>query len=188
MTNEEAKSCIQTIEMLRKWKLKNNQLGVMNVIDADNCEKIIKVLHDIPKYKDAYGKGWDDGAKATYEHLKMCEEEQSGDLISRDAVLDIMEKEGHKWGNDYRDWVDAIEEIKNLPSVNPQESKWISVSEKLPDIHNRSENYLVTLKRGGVHTALFTECDGKHWWTYDDVVAWMPLPPCYKPQESEDNE
>ena len=45
------------------------------------------------------------------------------DLISRQAVLDIMEKEGHKWGNDYRDWVDAIEEIKNLPPVNPQEIK-----------------------------------------------------------------
>ena len=69
MTDIELKSCIGTIEMLRRLH------GVMNVIDADNCEKIIKVLSDIPKYKDAYNKGWDDGAKATYEHLKMCEEE-----------------------------------------------------------------------------------------------------------------
>ena len=74
MTEKEAKSCIGTIEMLRR--LAYNIHGVMDVIDADNCEKIIKVLSDIPKYKDAYGKGWDDGAKATYEHLKMCEEEQ----------------------------------------------------------------------------------------------------------------
>lgn len=37
------------------------------------------------------------------------------DLISRQAVIDILEKEGHKWGNDYRDWIDAIEEIKKLP-------------------------------------------------------------------------
>ena len=36
----------------------------------------IKALETIPKYKDAYNKGYDDGAKATYEHLKMCEEEQ----------------------------------------------------------------------------------------------------------------
>ena len=50
-------------------------------------------------------------------------EDAEGDCISRQAVLDIMEKEGHKWGNDYRDWVDAIEEIKNLPPVNPQEIK-----------------------------------------------------------------
>ena len=53
------------------------------------------------------------------------------DLISRQAVLDILEKEGRKWGNDYRDWVDAIEEIKNLPSVNPQEPNmtWITGSD-----------------------------------------------------------
>lgn len=70
MTNKEAESCIGTIEMLRRLH------GVMNVIDAGNCEKIIKVLSDIPKYKDAYNKGWEDGAKASYEHLKMCEEEQ----------------------------------------------------------------------------------------------------------------
>lgn len=36
----------------------------------------IKALEILPKYKDAYGKGWEDGAKATYEHIKMCEEEQ----------------------------------------------------------------------------------------------------------------
>lgn len=64
---------------------------------------------------------------------------------------------------------------------------WIFVSEKLPDIHNYSDNYLVTLERGGVHIAMFTECNGKHWWTYDDVVAWMPLPKPYVPQESEVN-
>lgn len=45
----------------------------------------IKALEDIPKYKDAYNKGWDDGAKASYEHLKMCEEEN--DVICRKAVL-----------------------------------------------------------------------------------------------------
>lgn len=42
--------------------------------------------------------------------------QQIGDYcISRQVVLDILEKEGHKWGNDYRDWVDAIAEIKKLP-------------------------------------------------------------------------
>ena len=61
-----------------------------------------------------------------------------------------------------------------------QEPRWIPVEEKLPEIHNYSDNYLVTLKRGGVHIAMFTECDGKHWWTFDDVVAWMPLPQPYR--------
>ena len=90
MTDIELKSCIGTIEMLRR--LAYNIHGVMDVIDADNCEKIIKVLSDIPKYKDAYNKGWDDGAKASYEHLKMCEEEQGGNLISRDVVLDTIHR------------------------------------------------------------------------------------------------
>lgn len=63
-------------------------ISIMNVIvhmlepqyDTDRIEDAvdmaIKALESIPKYKDAYGKGWDDGAKASYEHLKMCEEEQ----------------------------------------------------------------------------------------------------------------
>lgn len=54
--------------------------------------------------------------------------------------------------------------------------KWIPVSEKLPKIHNYSENYLVTLECDRVDIAMFTECDGKHWWSDDNVIAWMPLP------------
>lgn len=42
MTNKEIKSCVGTIEMLRR--LAYNIHGVMDVIDADNCEKIIKAL------------------------------------------------------------------------------------------------------------------------------------------------
>ena len=58
--------------------------------------------------------------------------------------------------------------------------RWISTSERLPDIHNYSAEYLVTLKRGGVFIGMFTETDGRSWWTYDDVIAWMPLPEPYK--------
>jgi hypothetical protein len=54
MTREEAKSCIGTIEMLQR--LAYNIHGVMDVIDADNCKKIIKVLEQEPcedaKYKE----------------------------------------------------------------------------------------------------------------------------------------
>lgn len=46
MTREEAKSCISTIEMLQR--LAYNIHGVMDVIDADNCEKIIKALEQEP--------------------------------------------------------------------------------------------------------------------------------------------
>lgn len=57
MTKEEAKSCIGTIELLRR--LAYNIHGVMDVIDADNCKKIIKALDQEPEqghwdYTDAY--------------------------------------------------------------------------------------------------------------------------------------
>lgn len=113
MTNDEA------IEELKK----------VDTLDmpARLCEAhymSIKALETIPKYKDAYNKGWDDGAKASYEHLKMCEEEQeiSGDLISRDAVIDITWEEPS-----YTDALNVLTEVRDkvkaLPSVNPQEPK-----------------------------------------------------------------
>ena len=143
MTNDEA---IKILEAYRD-KFTNS---VSNQLDGDieAFEMAIKALETIPKYKDAYGKGWDDGAKATYEHLKMCEEEQGGDLISRDAVLDTI----HRF---FTEEVDKIptkktedgeviiickaqplfamnktlsRRIKELPSVNPQEPNmtWIT--------------------------------------------------------------
>ena len=42
MTSEEAKSCIHTIELLRR--LAFNVHGVMDVVDAQNCDKIIEML------------------------------------------------------------------------------------------------------------------------------------------------
>ena len=104
------------------------------------------------------------------------------DCISRAEVIDIVENTATEWlkGDINFMYPSLIKKIKGVPSVTPQEQRWIPVNEKLPDIHNYSDNYLVTLKRGGVYIATFTECDGKHWWTYDDVIAWMPLPPSYK--------
>lgn len=46
MTREEAKSCIRTIELLRR--LAFNVHGVMDVIDAGNCDKIIAMLSQEP--------------------------------------------------------------------------------------------------------------------------------------------
>ena len=42
MTDKERKSCIRTIELLRG--LAFNVHGVMDIIDAQNCDEIIKML------------------------------------------------------------------------------------------------------------------------------------------------
>ena len=58
-------------------------------------------------------------AKAIYEYLKMREEEQSGDLISRQAVLemayDMSEIDGEHF--DSPCFVVDVDDIKKLPSV-----------------------------------------------------------------------
>ena len=67
MTNEEAIRFGECILMVADDKSDSTTIEFTKLA--------IKALETIPKYKDAYNKGWDDGAKATYEHLKMCEEE-----------------------------------------------------------------------------------------------------------------
>lgn len=62
--------------------------------------------------------------------------------------------------------------LQTLPSVTPQETRWVSVTEKLPE---EDGGYLVTVKRGYVTTALWVG-NTKHW---NEVTAWMPLPKPY---------
>ena len=92
MTSKEAKSCIKTIEMLRR--LAYNIHGVMDVIDAENCEKIIKAL----------------------------EQEPCDDAISRQAVFEKQYRIDDSATLSTRDVVN-VEDIEDLPSVNPQEPK-----------------------------------------------------------------
>lgn len=85
-------------------------------------------------------------------------------------------------------YVDLPNEMNGEHYVLEQEPKteWIPVSERLPNIKNQTERYLVTLKNGTtVCDAMFTECEGEHWWNYndDDVMAWMSLPKPYKESE-----
>lgn len=48
MTQKEAASCINTIELLRR--LAYNVHGLMDVIDDENCKKIISLLKELSKY------------------------------------------------------------------------------------------------------------------------------------------
>ena len=65
------------------------------------------------------------------------------------------------------------------------ENKWIPISERLPEIHNYMQEYIVTIKGNLIRTAFFTETNGKSWWSIDDVIAWMPLPEPYKQEVEE---
>ena len=92
------------------------------------------------------------------------------------------EKECRQCAEDYKQFAEWLKELKQLR----EQTRWISVSERLPKIQNYSDYYLVTLKSGVVNIAMFIECDGKHWWTsYSDVIAWMPLPEPYKAESEE---
>ena len=108
MTKKEAKSCIGTIEMLQR--LAYNIHGVMDVIDADNCKKIIKALEQEP-----------------------CEE-----CVSRQAVIDTIYAEcsGTKLDIDFAKVLLLQRAIKALPSAIPQEPKIVPayVTEVLDEI------------------------------------------------------
>lgn len=118
-----------------------------------------------------YGKHWDGHTEKDVIRLLSLEQEPC--VVKTKDLSDDEIKE-------------FVEEMKKVRvQVIPREPRWIPVSEALPKIQNYSDNYLVTLKRGGVHVAMFTECNGKHWWTYADVEAWMPLPEPYKAEGAE---
>lgn len=187
MTREETKSCIGTIEMLQR--LAYNIHGVMDVIDVYNCKKIIKALEQEPTTKNDLGV----------------------DCINRDSAIKAL---GYDINFDFKPGVSKhmddiakllntiyetqVNNIKALPSVTPQEPRWIPVSERLPT----KEEYIA-------NNGLFIVSDGNRTYAeyfdvYDSmkyfgeptmngfrvdrcVTAWMPLPEPYK-AESEDKE
>lgn len=145
MTREEAKSCICTIKMLQK--LAYNIHGVMDVVDADNCKKIIKALEQEPCedcisrhtvlntlfYKSdnncevVLNKELQDRIKAlpsvkpaADNNVLTCE-----DAISRQAAIDCLDADFTIDGKENMETVvdyinGAFKQIKELPSVTPQ--------------------------------------------------------------------
>ena len=62
--------------------------------------------------------------------------------------------------------------LNELPSVTPQEPRWIPVTERLP---KENGGYLVAVKQGYVTTALWVGSAEK----WKEITAWMPLPEPY---------
>lgn len=174
MTREEIESCIWTIKMLQK--LAYNIHGVMDVVDADNCKKIIKALEQEP-CEDCISR-----AEAQTEIMA------SNKLLSEgDEVLIKVS--------------DAVDVLRNLPSVAPvtvwhriktrpltDEEKEAYGEEygveytfmydcKMPD---GGQEVLVKTQWGIEKTTYHTDY-GCYFEDYeDDVIAWMPLPEPYK--------
>ena len=117
---------------------------------------------------------------------------------------------------DYEEWYfhrifvqamndEDVETICQLPSVTQKSGKWIPVSERLPEEYGE---YLVTWKTNDSSTPFISVCEYETSYEYDvekhrfkgewlvddyilvhsdyEVVAWMPLPKPYEPQESEE--
>ena len=97
------------------------------------------------------------------------------DTISRQAAIDIVNKNRDSVFRDSVHYEDAVYGISNLPAAQPK-PQWIPCSERLPEKPGR---YLATVEdlgsRAKVETALF---DGDDFW--ENVRAWMPLPEPYK--------
>ena len=115
--------------------------------------------------------------------------EESEDCVSRQAVLDLPKNTERGFGGKIVEQRINIEYIKALPSVTPAEnpSKWIPVSERLPEIH---QDILLSLRSLDVEVGFMAEtepyfyCHGAYI-EPQNVLAWMPLPEPYK-AESED--
>jgi hypothetical protein len=135
MTREEAKSCIGTIEMLQR--LAYNIHGVMDVIDADNCKKIIKALEQEP-CEDAISRkavinqifySTDNNGdvvlgSALRERIEKLPSvtptnKECVDCVSRKAVLDMAKSYNTDGYDSYTPLVVDVEDIEELPSITP---------------------------------------------------------------------
>lgn len=159
----------------------------------------MKLMIDISKekYDEIMSMDWKNCRRIFDEELraihdgKVLEQEPCEDCVSRQAVLDVVEREQFKG--------DAISEIEKLPPVTQQPNKWIPVNQP----PKASGRYLVTtrfLKHSQIEIADYAtdlhkvdEYDfPKHeagWYNYDseyghyaidNVIAWMSLPKPYK--------
>ena len=120
------------------------------------------------------------------------------DLIDRQALLDVMNKEGI-WGYFVQNWMaqeldDIITGLPNLANDSQGLVKsWIPVTERLPD---KDGEYLVTKKlRYFGNTEIDIACwfknlmeDGNNgFYKSEQVIAWLPLPKAYKAGDTDGN-
>ena len=135
-------------------------------------------------------------------------EEPCEDAISRRAVLEYIEGSEAELGHDSENEF-VRQDIKELPPVNPQEPRWIPVSDRLPEDRDWYLGIFKEPDTGWINPLPFI-CDyvgrktkattKEHWilrgftdgdehidYYYNlECVAWMPLPEPYKAESERD--
>ena len=123
-----------------------------------------------------------------------CEEQEPcEDAISRQAVIDAFHSKFADGFDIDRWWnsTSVLYAINEVPSVNPQKTGWIPVSERLPE---DNELVLFSTKTDRVFEGrFFSDNTDRQWYSFRDetfawnnvVIAWMPLPEPYKAESEE---
>ena len=191
MTSEEA---INTLNSLKDYYNDKNEDSYVGFDDNDNeaLDLAIKALEQQPNRCDSCVHSEEQDGSNCYECVKgMADNFETrstdADCISREAIEKLK-----KYCLSYdtnttipkSDLFVKVNEIVDLPSVTPQQTRWIPVSERLPE---HKGDYLVTFKLLFTYPVEVCYFDGQAWdkGQYDAVLAWMPLPKPYK--ESEKN-
>lgn len=115
----------------------------------------------------------------TFLHESPC-----GEYVSKDAVMKCFKK----WQPYMATRILGYEqELKELPSVTPQRTRWIPCSERLPERDVNVLTYHRDVAFDYQYVSWIDDYSGK-WAGFignlsDEVLAWMPLPEDYKEAE-----
>lgn len=121
--------------------------------------------------------------------IKSLEQQPSEDAISREAVIQIIENKLNPCTDMFKclEMSEIKEDVEHLPSVTPQQARWIPCSERLPEdnIHVLCQFTLSGMGECYLAHGVFHVVGGLVM-SCNEVIAWMPLPKPYK--EDEQNE
>lgn len=141
-----------------------------------------------------------DGFKAGYSQARFdLEQESCEDAISRQIISDYVGIHVQEINTGYGDLNKHTNEIlrmivdyiESMPPVTPQQKTghWIPVSERLPEygieVLTCSSGGFIEIQSLEYSYGGYWENQKGDWSEFDEVIAWMPLPEPYKPQESE---
>lgn len=175
-------------------KMTNGEKIQKDFKGCEVCEPIVEddIIHVIFAYKKNSAIGFDwSWWNAEYKE-PTTKNDLGVELISKADALDCV-----NWGYSFSD---IYKKINDLPSVTPQESRWIPVSEKKPnkggeyllwgkideseeedycfvgDYYEFEEKFGTEISNYDPNTLGFIDTEIEE---YYSVIAWMPLPKAY---------